>query len=114
MKNYLLFATILLCLACKNPKQPGTPIKIKTEVITYYTYGEIPPAGYVYYDTTFTMPLYALTIKNMGGCEPVDINYDSLELHNRKTAALMSKKFGKNWALDFEKQTKLKIIVPNL
>ena len=112
MKNYSLIVSILFCLACKNPKLKASPIKIKKEVIIYYTYGEIPPAKYIYYDTTFNLPQYSLKIKNMGGCEPDGVNYDTLELHNTKTAAYMSKKFGKNWDKDFETQTKQIIIVP--
>ncbi|WAC42560.1 hypothetical protein [Pedobacter sp. SL55] len=112
MKIYLIFAAMVCCLSCQSPSRPKLPKQIEKEMLTYYTYGEIPPAPYIYYDTTFNLPQYSLKIKNMGGCEPIGVDYDKLELHNSKTAAYLSKKFGKNWDKDFETQTKQKIMVP--
>lgn len=112
MKNLLLGLILLLTLACNQAKKQSLPKKIEKETITYFTYGELPPAGYVYYDTVFNMPKYAFKIKNMGGCEPVGVDYEKLGQTNQKTATYMYKKFGKNWAQDFETQTKLKLIIP--
>lgn len=112
MKTYLFGLATLLFLACKQPQKQAVEKPNEKELITYFTYGELPPAGYIYDDTVIVMPKYRLKIKNMGGCEPVGVNYDELENRNKQTAIYMAKQFGKDWAKDFEQQTKLKIMVP--
>lgn len=112
MKNLLLGLILLLTLACNQAKKQSLPKKIEKETITYFTYGELPPAGYVYYDTVFNMPKYAFKIKNMGGCEPIGVDYKNLEHRNKQTAQYMIKHFGKDWEKDFEEQTQLKIMLP--
>lgn len=112
MKTYLFGLAILLFIACKQPQRQAAPKPNEKELITYFTYGELPPIGYIYYDTVIVMPKYRLKVKNMGGCEPVGVNYEDLEHRNKRTALYMAKQFGKDWAKDFEQQTKLKIMVP--
>lgn len=112
MKAYLIGFAILLFIACKQPQKQTLPNKTEKELITYFTYGELPPAGYIYYDTVFVMQKYRFKVKNMGGCEPDGVDYEDLEQRNKQTALHMTKLFGKDWVTDFEKETKLKIIVP--
>jgi hypothetical protein len=112
MKTYFFTLFILLLMACEQQQKPASSKKNERELITYYTYGEIPPAGYIYYDTVFAMQKYRFKVRNMGGCEPEGVDYEDLENRNKKTAVYMSKKFGKNWANDFKQQTGLKIILP--
>lgn len=112
MKTYLFGFFALLFVACEQAQKPVSPKRADKETITYYTYGELPPVGYIYYDTVFVMQKYRLEVKNMGGCEPEGVDYDDLEKLNKKTDLYMTKQFDKNWANDFEQQTKLKIIIP--
>lgn len=112
MKSYLFGLATLLFTACKQPQKQAMPKLKEKEMITYFTYGELPPVGYIYYDTVLVLAKYRLKVKNMGGCEPVGVNYEDLAYRNRQTAIYMAKQFGKNWAKDFEKQTKLRIVVP--
>ncbi|WP_316807403.1 hypothetical protein [Pedobacter agri] len=114
MKSILFGILILMFCACKQSKKQVLLKKTEKKLITYYTYGELPPAGYIYYDTVFVMPKYRLKVKNMGGCEPIGVDYDDLEKSNRKTALYMTRQFGKDWANDFETQNRLKIILPTV
>lgn len=99
-------------MACKNTKKQDAPKQIEKETILFYTYGELPTAGYVYYDTIFYLPQYTLKIKNMGGCEPDGVDYQELGQHNQKMAGYMQQRFGKHWLNDFETKTKLSVIIP--
>jgi hypothetical protein len=112
MKVFLFGLATLLFMACKQPQKQAVPKPNEKEMITYFTYGELPPVGYIYYDTVLVLAKYRLNVKNMGGCEPVGVNYEDLANRNKQTAIYMAKQFGKDWAKDFERQTKLKIVVP--
>lgn len=47
----------------------------------------------------------------MGGCEPVNVDYNILHLHNIRLGELLYKNYGKNWKSDFEQQTKQKLML---
>ncbi|MFN0254928.1 FEKKY domain-containing protein [Pedobacter ureilyticus] len=111
MKVFLFGLATLLFMACKQPQKQAVPKPNEKEMITYFTYGELPPVGYIYYDTVLVLAKYRLNVKNMGGCEPDGIDYKDLEHRNKQTAQYMAKQFGKDWVKDFEKQTKLKIML---
>ena len=121
-KHLILIITLVGIYSCSTQIAEDTSPKSEQELITtdsteedglvtFFIYGELAPTNYLDDENSITEN-YGFKLKRIAGSD-VDENIVNQALTQNKDAlAIMNEKYGKNWMVDFENKTKLKLAIP--
>ena len=113
-----LFTVFSVIISCSKKADKQTIIvkntdSVKSETVVFLNYGMIIP-GYALEIDSVKTKKFGFIIKNVAGCEVTDALLDSIKTNNEASDLKMKTKYGNNWQLDFEKNAKLKLGIPNI
>ncbi|SFW65701.1 hypothetical protein [Cellulophaga fucicola] len=118
--TFLIFILIVsLTVACKQKAtEQKTKENIKKNEVanipTFLLYGELVPEGYVEEKDSSITKKSGFTIKRVADCEITDQLVDSVKTINLKNELIMNSKYGDNWKQEFEKETNLRLQIPDI
>lgn len=118
MRYTCFFIISILFLSCnqeadKPQKLQNLPKKEPQKTI-FLIYGELAPTGYIKEQDSSITQKFGFCVKRITGCEVTPELTDSVKVINQKNNSLMQSKYGKDWIQKFEKETNMKLAIPDV
>lgn len=122
LKNNLRCSIVTLiafsAISCSQSNE-NKPI-LKTKVVksenlpTFLIYGELALFGYVEEKDSVSTKKFGFNVKRVADCDVTSELIDSVKTINIENDLTMKSKYGNDWKLKFEEQSKLKIAIPEI
>ncbi|KOY86860.1 hypothetical protein AD998_12550 [bacterium 336/3] len=120
MKYTFFFIITILSLSCNQetdkPQNQNTQnfSKKEPDKAVFLIYGELAPTGYVEEKDSSITQKFGFCVHRITGCEVTPELIDSVKVINQKSSSMMQSKYGKDWIQKFEKETNMKLAIPNV
>ncbi|RZJ42130.1 MAG: hypothetical protein EOO19_13935 [Chryseobacterium sp.] len=123
MKNslqYFMLIVIAICVASCSKSNNHKNIILETKISksksqpTFLLYGELLPVGYTEEKDSVSTKKFGFNIKRVADCDVTSELIDSVKKINIESNAIMKSEYGNDWKEKFEKQTNIKIAIPEI
>lgn len=115
-----MLIVIAICVASCSKSNNHKNIILETKISksksqpTFLLYGELLPVGYTEEKDSVSTKKFGFNIKRVADCDVTSELIDSVKKINIESNAIMKSEYGNDWKEKFEKQTNIKIAIPEI